>query len=259
VHASRVNRGALTRTVRAVAHWRRMSIKPIAAPRLYQRIAEAIRKLIDAGEFAPGPRLPGERELARRLGVSRTSLREALSALELEGRVEIRVGSGVYVRTARRGRTRRLRASAAEEESPFDVLRARRVVEAETAALAARHASVEEIAAIAEAFAQLAADMRANRARSEGDRLFHVRIAEAGGNRALAAIVRELWNAHRQPLNARLGALFVTVARRRDNIGEHRAILDAIRVHDPAGARSAMRRHLANAERQRLALMRKRD
>ena len=236
-----------------------MSIKPIAAPRLYQRIAEALARLIDTGEFAAGQRLPGERQLAGKLGVSRTSLREALSALELEGRVDIRVGSGVYVRAARRNRATRRRADATEEESPFDVLRARRVVEAETAALAARHASTAQIAAIAEAFAQLAADMRANRARSEGDRLFHVRIAEAGGNRALAAIVRDLWDAHRRPLNARLGALFVTIARRRDNIGEHRAILDAIRAHDPAGARSAMRRHLTNAERQRLALMHERD
>jgi len=236
-----------------------MSIKPIAAPRLYQRIAEALGRLIDAGELAAGQRLPGERELARKLGVSRTSLREALSALELEGRVDIRVGSGVYVRAARRSRATRRHADAAEEESPFDVLRARRVVEAETAALAARHATTAQVAAIAEAFAQLAADMRANRARSEGDRLFHVRIAEAGGNRALAAIVRDLWAAHRRPLNARLGALFVTIARRRDNIGEHRAILDAIRAHDPAGARSAMRRHLTNAERQRLALMHERD
>jgi len=236
-----------------------MSIEPIAAPRLYQHIADALGRLIDAGEFAVGQRLPGERELARKLGVSRTSLREALSALELEGRVEIRVGSGVYVRAPRRSRTPRQRAAVPGEESPFDVLRARRVIEAETAALAARHASAAQVAAIAEAFAQLAADMRANRARSEGDRLFHVRIAEAGGNSALAAIVRDLWDAHRQPLNARLSALFVTVARRRDNIGEHRAILDAIRTRDPAAARSAMRRHLANAERQRLALMRKRD
>ena len=83
-----------------------MSIQPIAAPRLYQRIAEAIAGLIDAGEFAPGDRLPAERDLARKLRVSRASLREALSALELDGYVEIRVGSGVYVQPRRRNAKR---------------------------------------------------------------------------------------------------------------------------------------------------------
>ena len=236
-----------------------MAIKPIAAPRLYQRIAESIADLIDAGEFAPGDRLPGERDLARKLEVSRASLREALSALELEGYVEIRVGSGVYVRPRRRSRKGAALTGRIGEVSPFDTLRARRLIEAETAALAARHASAEQIAAIESAFAGLAADMRARKARSEGDRLFHVRIAEAAGNTALAAIVRDLWAAWHQPLNARLESLFVTAQRRRDNVGEHRRILDAIRARDPAAARAAMRSHLIHAERQRLALVRNGD
>lgn len=233
-----------------------MSIKPIAAPRLYQRIAETLAGLIDAGEFSAGDRLPAERDLARRLDVSRASLREALSALELEGYVQIRVGSGVYVR-ARRRRIRpvALRLGTAEI-SPFDMLRARRLIESETAALAARHATDAQIDAIEAAYARLAVDMRASRGRSEGDRLFHVRIAEAAGNTALAEIVRHLWAAWQQPLNTRLEALFVTMQRRRDNIGEHRRILEAIRARNPAAARAAMRRHLVNAERQRMAFVR---
>lgn len=235
-----------------------MSIQPIAAPRLYQRIAEAIAGLIDAGEFAPGDRLPAERDLARELRVSRASLREALSALELDGYVEIRVGSGVYVQPRRRNGKRAAPAERNGEVSPFDTLRARRLIEAETAALAARHASAEQISAIEAAFARLEADVRAEKARSEGDRLFHVRISEASGNTALAAIVRDLWAAWHQPLNARLESLFVTMQRRRDNIGEHRRILDAIRARDPAAARAAMRSHLVHAERQRLAMLRSR-
>jgi DNA-binding FadR family transcriptional regulator len=236
-----------------------MSIQPIAAPRLYQRIAQTIADLIDAGEFARGDRLPAERELARKLDVSRASLREALSALELDGYVQIRVGSGVYVLRRRRSRKRATLAGGIVEASPFDMLRARRLIEAETAALAARHASAAQIAAIEAAFARLAADMRAEKARSQGDRLFHVRIAEAAGNTVLAAIVRDLWAAWHQPLNAHLESLFVTRQRRRVNIGEHRRILDAIRARDPAAARAAMRSHLIQAERQRLALVRSRD
>ncbi len=228
-----------------------MTLVPIAAPRLFRRIADTLAAAIDAGDFAPGNRLPGERELARRLEVSRSSLREALSALELEGRVEIRVGSGVYVR-ARHARGAARQAAAAASASPFDVLRARRVVEAETAALAARHATPAQLRAIEQAFERLAADMRANRAHSAGDRLFHERIAQASGNTALAEVVARLWSRQRDPLATRMEALFVTGRRRRDNIGEHRRILEAIRAKDSTAARRAMREHLRNAERQRL-------
>ena len=75
-----------------------MSIQPIRAPRLHERIAQEIAQLIVAGTFKPGTRLPAERQLAQSLKVSRSSLREALSALELRGLLEIRLGSGAYVR-----------------------------------------------------------------------------------------------------------------------------------------------------------------
>jgi GntR family transcriptional repressor for pyruvate dehydrogenase complex len=238
-----------------VAYFPIMAIKPIAAPRLYQHIADEIGRLIDTGEFTPGDRLPGERDLARKLAVSRSSLREALSALEIAGRVTIKVGSGVYVRATRQAR-RPKTASAREEISPFDVLRARRLVEAEAAALAARHATARQLAGIAAAFTRLSAQMIEDRPLPDGDRQFHVRIAEACGNSALAQLVHVLWEERRHPLSARIEALFVTTRRKLDNIAEHRAILDAIRSRDPAGARSAMRRHLRNAERQRLALLR---
>jgi DNA-binding FadR family transcriptional regulator len=233
-----------------------MAIKPIAAPRLYQRIADEIGRLIDAGEFKRGERLPGERELARKFDVSRSSLREALSALEIAGRVTIRLGSGVYVRAGDRARREAVPA-ALDEISPFDVLRARQVVEAEAAALAARNATPRQIAGIQSAFERLAAQMLEDRTLPEGDRQFHVRIAEAAGNSALAKLVHVLWEDRRHPLSARLESLFVTTRRKRDNIDEHRAILEAIRRRDPAAARRAMRTHLRNAERQRLALLRR--
>ena len=231
-----------------------MPIEPIAAPRLYQRIAEEIARLIDAGTFEVGERLPAERELARSLGVSRSSLREALGALEMQRKITIKVGSGAYVAPPRRRQAVAPRSSG--EISPFDVLRARRVVEAEAAALAARHATPAQIAAIASGFGRLATDMRANRMQSPADRDFHLAIAAASGNSALALVIERLWAEGGQPLNVRIEELFVTRGRKRDNIAEHRAVLDAIRRRDAAGARRAMRLHLANAERQRLMLLR---
>jgi GntR family transcriptional regulator, transcriptional repressor for pyruvate dehydrogenase complex len=233
-----------------------MALAPITAPRLFLRIADAIASAIDAGEYAPGDRLPAERELSRRLAVSRSSLREALSALELQGRVEIRVGSGIYVREQGRRPPPGPAAGGQGARSPFDVLRARRIVESEAAALAARHATPAQVHAIEKAFDRLATDMRANRPHSEGDRLFHGRIAEASGNAVLAEIVTGLWRAQDEPLATRIETLFVTGSRRHDNIEEHRRILEAIGAGDAGAARRAMREHLRNAERQRLALLR---
>jgi DNA-binding FadR family transcriptional regulator len=229
-------------------------IRPISAPRLYQRIAEEIVRLIDAGTFEAGQRLPAERDLARSLKVSRSSLREALGELEMQGRVAIRIGSGAYVAKASPRAAVRTRGEA--EISPFDVLRTRRLVEGEAAALAARHATPAQIRSMARAFARLAADMCANRMQSPADREFHLCIAAASGSSALALVVERLWAESGRPLNARIEALFVTRSRKRDNIAEHRAVLNAIRNRDAAAARRAMRTHLANAERQRMILPR---
>ena len=227
-----------------------MPIKPIAAPRLYQRIAEEIGHLIDAGTFAVGARLPAERELASQLQVSRSSLREALSALELQGRVEIRVGSGVYV-SARRRRARTQPPSSSA--SPFEISRARRLIEGEAAALAARHATPAQIKAIRKAFTRLAADLRARKAMSPADREFHLCIAQASGNAALAQVIAQLWDQRSGPLDTRMDELFVFPDDKRDKIGEYREVLDAIVRRDPAGAKRAMRGHLESVARQWMA------
>jgi DNA-binding FadR family transcriptional regulator len=111
-----------------------MPFEPIEPRRLFRRIAEQLAAMIARGDLPPGSRLPGERDLAMRLNVSRPSLREALIALELEGLVEVRGGSGVYVRAP----APKPPGAAADAPGPFDVLEARAVVEPECAALAAR-------------------------------------------------------------------------------------------------------------------------
>jgi GntR family transcriptional repressor for pyruvate dehydrogenase complex len=257
-----------------------MSIQPIKPARLHERIAQEISQLITAGSFKPGARLPAERQLAQSLKVSRSSLREALSALELQGVLEIRVGSGAYVRrrpvasevgpvTAGAAAPERKdsspptgpvseAASAAgtprpeDELSPFDVLRARRIVEPEAAAVAARHATPAQRAALAQAFEVLQREMRTQPAHSVADRDFHVLIARASGNAALAMVVERLWQESLGPLGQRMEALYVTRGRRRDNIDEHRAILEAVVTGQATRARQAMRRHLLLAERQRM-------
>jgi DNA-binding FadR family transcriptional regulator len=80
-----------------------MPLQSIEPRRLYRQIADQIRALIKSGEFGAGSRLPPERDLARQFGVSRPSVREALIALEVEGLVDVRIGSGIYVRAPSEG------------------------------------------------------------------------------------------------------------------------------------------------------------
>ena len=100
-----------------------MPVEAIVPRRLYRQVADQLRRLIDQGEFAVGDRLPTERELADQLGISRPTVREALIALEVEGRISIRVGSGIYVTQQRPS----VVEPAAREtaEGPFELRRAR--------------------------------------------------------------------------------------------------------------------------------------
>jgi DNA-binding FadR family transcriptional regulator len=229
-----------------------MPFEPIPPRRLFRRIAEQIASMIAAGELPPGSRLPAERDLAHRLQVSRPSLREALIALEIEGLVEVRGGSGIYVR----GRRAHAVPTSPDAPGPFDILAARLAVEPECAALAARHAGPAGREAVSGALARLRADRAARRSDHDADRAFHVAIAEASGNAVLARIVAGLWQEQASPVSDRLEDLAVTPARRRENLGEHRAIAEAIVAADPAAARAAMRRHLQAVRRARLAGLR---
>ena len=131
-----------------------MPIQPLEPQRLYRQIADQLRQLIVSGEFVVGARLPAERDLAKQLGVSRPSVREALIAMEVEGWVEVRTGSGVYV--LERSNIDRTGAVAPTEWGPLELIRARRVVEGEIAALAAVLAKRKDLNAIELAVESLA-------------------------------------------------------------------------------------------------------
>jgi len=218
-----------------------MHLQAVEPRRLYRQIADQLRKLISNGDVAPGDRLPAERDLARRLGVSRPSLREALIALEIEGLLEVRVGSGIYV--SRPGE-RTSRAELADASGPFEVIRARRLIEGECAALAARHASPAQLRAIRAAHAHMQKEARRNHNPLHADRAFHVRIAEAAGNSALELVVQTLWDQRVGPFYRALETKLEYPAMAGETLREHAAVLAAILVHDPAKARAAMHRHM---------------
>jgi DNA-binding FadR family transcriptional regulator len=218
-----------------------MPLQSIETRRLYQQIAQQLRQLILNGEFAPGSRLPAERELASQLGVSRPSVREALIALEVEGWVEVRTGSGVYVQDRSALTGQRVPAT---EWGPLEVIRARRVVEGEIAALAALHAEPAHIEGLQEALALMRAHALAGRAPLEGDRAFHLTLAAACGNAVLADTVAQLWDARKGPLFERLGDYFENPISWQSAIEEHQAVLAAVTCGAAEAARQAMQHHM---------------
>jgi DNA-binding FadR family transcriptional regulator len=224
-----------------------MPFQSIEPRRLYRQIAEQIRGLIRSGEFPAGSRLPPERDLARQLGVSRPSVREALIALEVEGLVEVRIGSGIYVLGATGTPIADARPAVQAEAGPFELLRARYVIESECAALAARSAKKSHVAAIDESLAAMQQEFDAGSQPLSGDRLFHIRIAEATGNGALVAVVKMLWEERTGPLYKQLEDHYDSPELWTRAMAEHRAVVKAIAAHDATGARAAMQRHLNQA------------
>ncbi|MDF3835075.1 FadR/GntR family transcriptional regulator [Cupriavidus basilensis] len=230
------------------------SLQAVSAQRLYRLIADQIANKIRAGEFAPGERLPAERELAEQLNVARSTLREALIALEIGGYIEVRVGSGVFVVEPREnGRADESEPeapadntlAAALEASPFELLETRTLFEPECAALAARHGTPEQIGAIEEAHRRMKPDHSPQAGDFSSDRALHEAIAAACGNAALASVVTHVWDlCEASPLYKRLDKHFVDASAWRSAVGEHDRIVAAIVARDPIRARHAMAFHL---------------
>lgn len=224
-----------------------MPLKVIEPQRLYRQIAEQLRSLINAGEFAVGSRLPAERELAKQLCVSRPSVREALIALEIEKVVEVRSGSGIYVLKPSKRQAARTKIGAAVEWGPLELMRARELVESEVAALAARHAKQADLQLMDQALQQMRDEVALGQIPRSGDEAFHNAIAQACGNEVLRDTVRGYWQARHGALFERLGDYFEDHVSWDAALLEHAAVLKAIRTRKASLARSAMNLHLKRA------------
>lgn len=208
----------------------------MASKRLFQSVAEQIAGMIDEGQFPPGTRLPGEREMAEKLGVSRVTIREAEIALQAVGRLEIKTGSGVYV-----SEKQPTALAALPKASAFEVTEARLLLEAEAAALAAHNITDEAI----ERLDELVEAMRTkDSAKADAaDKLFHETIAESSNNAALVHTVKTLWRMREEIPDVKATHEVVCVHDADTRYEEHKAIFDALKAHDSAGARNAMRQH----------------
>jgi DNA-binding FadR family transcriptional regulator len=194
---------------------------------------------MDDGEYPVGGRLPTERELAEKLGVSRPTVREALIALEVEGRLRIRVGSGIYVIEPQPAANP---SNLAGIEGPFEVLRARAFIESAVAEEAARRARPEDVERLDSVLAEIAAQPQSPFLAL--DRRFHTGIAATLDNAVLVRFVGELFD-------LRMNPYFDLLARHTEDAStwkaaheEHCAIRNAIAAGDAPGARVAIDEHL---------------
>lgn len=220
-----------------------MPLEAVEARRLYRQVADQLRALIDSGEYVVGSRLPTERDLAEQLKVSRPTVREALIALEVEGRVRIRVGSGIYV-----SEPAVLAPSSAVIEGPFELLRAREFIESAIAEQAARVATPEDISRIDASLEAMASVQHPGEASMIHDRAFHVAVAGCLDNAVLVRVVGELFDQRLNPYFAKLAHYFENPESWNTALAEHRAIRDAIVARDAEAARTTMREHLVRSQ-----------
>ncbi len=223
--------------------------------RQYQFIGEQIGQQIDQEGYRPGDRLPTEREYAERFDVSRTVVREAFIMLELAGRVEVRKGSGTYVCKPDETLARSTAPSThgpAEDIGPFELLKARQVVESAVAAAAAELVTPADIRALSALLAQERQALETSpggqemtNAPDQADQAFHLLIARASQNTLLEDAVNRLWEQRdRSHMWRRLHGRIMDFSYRRSWLDDHDRILACLKRRDGAGAHEAMWGHI---------------
>lgn len=211
-----------------------------AQDRLYQDLARNLLEELASGRYPVGARLPAERELAVTYAVSRPTVREAIIALEVQGLVEVKVGSGAYVRRLPgKGDLPGFNISA------FELTEARLLFEGEAAALAATQATDEELAQIEALVDAIARENQEADGAERADREFHLAIARATRNTAIFEAIEHLWDLRSASPEAALLHEKARTANIKPVVDEHSAVLAALRARNPHAARGAMRAHLA--------------
>lgn len=207
---------------------------------LYQIVARSIQEMIVSDGYLPGSRLPGERELAKRFGVSRVVIREANISLEAIGKLKIKPGSGAYVLE-----TAISIAMPISNITAFGLTQTRLLFESECAALAATRITVDELQSLDATIEDMSNAPLGSQEADDADHRFHTLIARATGNEANVAVLENIWKM-RNEINA-VKLVYEAVGHRDsvDRVNEHIDIMDALRKRDPSSARRAMRKHFA--------------
>jgi GntR family transcriptional repressor for pyruvate dehydrogenase complex len=222
-----------------------MPIGKIERKKSYMLIVEQIKHLLTSGELQVGEKLPPERELAEQFGVARPTVREALSALEVLGIIDVQVGSGAYIINLPQQSPSQLVQQIEAESHPVDLFEVRQAVEGLAAAKAAEQASEEDIARIREIVTRMERDVERNEFSLEQDRQFHLSIARASQNPHVVAIMTYIIAEMKKPLWQKYIIKNIDIeGHKAMYVRNHRMILSAIEANNPQQARALMLEHL---------------
>ncbi|WP_339768181.1 FCD domain-containing protein [uncultured Pseudosulfitobacter sp.] len=230
-----------------------MPFRPVTPEKLSSAVVRQIEKLILRGILRPGERLPSERELADRMGVSRPSLREAIGSLQDTGLLNARPGAGVYVADVLGSAfaPALTQLFARHDEAVFDYLSFRRDMEGLAAERAARLGSNTDLQVVQTIFDKMVAAHPARNADAESalDAQFHMAIVEASHNVIMLHMMRSMYDLLRNGVFYNRQVMFKQRTTRGDLLDQHRAINDALQARDPDAARTAVEAHLDYVER----------
>jgi GntR family transcriptional repressor for pyruvate dehydrogenase complex len=223
-----------------------MDLAPIKSTRIYEEIVRQVKAMISEGKLKGGDRLPPERDLAEKFVVSRTSVREALRALESLGLVEIRAGEGTFVRQVSIESLVEPLAllMVSQREAIGELFEARRMLEPSLAALAATRATPDEIQEMERILEDQAKEIANGRTGLVQDAQFHAAIGAAAHNRAITRIAHAIMDLLTQSREESLN----TPGRPTRSHEDHRRVLAAIARRDADGARHAMVEHIEAVE-----------
>ena len=231
---------------------RAFEFERVETKRKYVAVAEQILRAIKHGVYKVGDKLPPERDLADQMGVSRNSVREALSALQVLGVVQSRTGDGTYVAKAveRLDLEAQVLSLLEASESPFAIFEARAALELGVAQLAALRATPDALRRLETALDALtqSAAARDVRAYARANLAFHLALAAATGNPVVERMMRQLWETTEQGLLNEMVADYWRSAWAQ-SLEDHKRILKALKARDPDGAAAAVRAHYEHAYR----------
>jgi GntR family transcriptional repressor for pyruvate dehydrogenase complex len=218
--------------------------------RVSEGIIGQIRDLVTSGRLRPGDRLPAERDLARILGVGRSTVREAIRGLESLGILQTRAGEGTFLSAVPATNTDILTARLFESwDSQRKLFEVRQVIEPDLAALAARRATADQIAGMQKALAEQEQLILQGGTGIQADTAFHYLLAEAAGNELLLKIMDNLMGLLKETRETSLQG-----DRPPQSLKQHRAILSAIEARDADAAQRRMERHIRSMEERVFAL-----
>ncbi len=222
-----------------------MELKPIKLKRISDQVFEQLRESIFRGEIKPGEQLMPERDLAKTLEVSRTSVRDAITKLVTLGMVEHRQGQGTFVQSPdSRCENPLAIAMETEDGTIHDLLEVRMGLECNAAALAANRASEKDIRFLLKSIQEMKDETESGRLGTEADVAFHMAITYATKNPVHVSLMRNFYDYLFVGIKKNLFHLYENPDNIKEILKQHHAIYECIRDHDTAAAFSAMQRHI---------------